>query len=164
MLTKSLVSKTVEGILNEAVHSELYASQLYRHVANQLQRIGYFGAQKFFAGESADELTHYQRHADYLNDRGTVARMPTVEAINDPIKSLGDALELAYETELQLGKDYERWYKACSEDMTTQRHLLFFLEEQQTSVGQYGDLLARMARAGSNEAAVLLIDQEMGED
>ena len=163
MLTKSLVSKTVESILNEAVHSELYAAQLYRHVANQLQRIGYFGGQKFFAGESADELTHYQRHADYLNDRGTVAKIPVIEAIADPVKGLGDALELAYETELQLGRDYERWYKACADDLTTQRHLLFFLEEQQTSVGKYGDLLARMARAGANEAAILLIDQEMGE-
>ena len=163
MLVKSLLSKTVEGMLNEAVQSELYASNLYKHVANQLQRLGYFGAQKFFAGESANELTHYQKHADFLNDRGTVAKIPMIEAITDPIGSLSDALEIAYETEMQLGKDYERWYKACAEDVTVQQFLLQFLEEQRKSVGEYGDLLSRLARAGSNDAAILMIDTEMGE-
>jgi ferritin len=163
MLVKSLLSKPIEAMLNEAVQSELYASHLYKHVANQLQRIGYFGAQKFFAGESADELTHYQRHADFLNDRGTVAKVPMLEAITDPVASLRDALEVAYETELQLGKDYDRWYKASSDDPTVQQYLLQFLEIQRKSVGEYGDLLARMDRAGTNEAAILMIDTELGE-
>lgn len=163
MLVKSLLSKSIEAVLNEAVQSELYASHLYKHVANQLQRIGYFGAQKFFAGESADELTHYQKHADFLNDRGTVAKLPMLEAITDPVASLRDALEVAYETELQLGNDYARWYKACSDDPTVQQYLLQFLEIQRAAVGEYGDLLARMDRAGDNEAAILMIDTELGE-
>lgn len=163
MLAKSLLTNTVEGALREAVQSELYASNLYKHVANMLQRIGYFGAQKFFLGESADELTHYQKHADFLNDRGSVAMIPMIEAIQENITSLNDAIELAYETELQLGKDYERWYKACADDVTVQQFLLEFLEIQRKSVGEYGDLLARLARAGSNEAALLMIDTELGE-
>ena len=85
-------------MLNEAVQAELYASHLYKHVANQLQRLGYLGAQKFFAGESADELEHYQKHADFLNDRGTVAKVPMLDAITDPVTTLRDALEIAYET------------------------------------------------------------------
>ena len=163
MLIKSLLSRPVEAALNEAVQAELYASHLYRHLSNQLQRIGYFGAQKFFAGESADELTHYQKHADYLNDSGTVAKIQTIDAITDQVSSLQDALEIAFETEVQLGKDYDRWYKVASDDPTTQQHLLQFLEIQRKSVGEFGDLLTRLARAGNNEAAILLIDQEMGE-
>ena len=163
MLVKSLLPKAIEAMLNEAVQSELYASHLYKHVANQLQRIGYFGAQKFFASESADELEHYQKHADFLNDRGTVAKVPMLEAITDPVASLRDALEIAYETELQLGKDYDRWYKASADEPSVQQHLLQFIEIQRKSVGEYGDLLARMDRAGANEAAILLIDQELGE-
>lgn len=162
MLIKSMLSRAVEAALNEAVQAELYASHLYRHIANQLQRIGYFGAQKYFAGESADELTHYQKHVDYMNDSGSVAKLPAIEAITDAVGSLQDALEIAFETEVQLGKDYERWYKVASDDPTTQQHLLQFLHIQRTSVGEFGDLLTRLDRAGANEAAILLIDQEMG--
>lgn len=164
MPVTSLLSKAVEAMLNEAVHAELYASNLYKHVSNQLQRVGYFGAQKHFASASAEELTHYQKLADFLNDRGTTAKIPTIEAMTEKVATLRDALELAYETELDLGRDYDRWYKtAAAEDPTTAQFLLFYLEEQRTSVGRYGDLLARLDRAGDNEAALLMIDNELGE-
>ena len=159
-MLKNLLSKTTEAMLNEAVQSELYASHLYKHLANQLQRIGYFGAQKHFASEAADELEHYQKLADLMNDMGSVAKVPMLEAITDKVASLRDALEIAYETELQLGQDYERWYK--DSPPMVQQALHFFLEQQRTSIGEYGDWLARLDRAGQNEAAILMIDNELG--
>ena len=162
-MQKKIISNKDEAALQQACHSELYASNLYRHLANQLQRIGYFGAQKFFSGESADELTHYQKHADFLNDSGTVAKVPSIEAMTDTVASLRDAVEIAYETETTLGQDYARWWNESS-DPTVKQHLLQFLEIQRKSVGEFGDLLARLDRAGQNEAAILMVDQEMGED
>lgn len=161
-MLKNLLSKQAEAMLNEAVQSELYASHLYRHLANQLQRLGYFGAQKHFAAEAADELTHYQKLADLMNDMGTVAKVPMLEACDERVGSLRDAVEIAYETEMQLGMDYQRWFKACADAPMVQQALLPFIEIQRTSIGEYGDLLARLDRAGNNEAAILLIDQEMG--
>lgn len=164
-MTMNLLSKQAEAMLNEAVQSELYTSHLYRHVANQLQRIGYFGGQKWFASEAADELEHYQKLADLMNDMGSVAKIPMLEAISasiDTVASLHDALKIAYETEVQLGKDYERWFKGCADAPMVQQALLQFLEIQRTSIGEYGDWLARLDRAGDNEAAILMIDQELG--
>lgn len=161
-MLKNLLSKQAEAMLNEAVQAELYISHLYKHVANQLQRIGYFGAQKHFAHESSEELEHYQKLADLMNDMGAVAKLPTLDAITDPIASLRDAIELAYETELQLGKDYERWYKGCSDAPLVQQALLEFLGIQRSSIGDYADWLVRLDRAGENEAAILLVDQELG--
>ena len=48
-MPKSLLSPEVKAALDEAIHAELYASNLYLHLANQLQRLGYFCAQAFFA-------------------------------------------------------------------------------------------------------------------
>ena len=163
MPVKSLLSKSVEAMLNEAIHAELYASHLYSHISNHMQRVGYFGAQKHFSGASSEELEHYRKLVGYLNDRGTIAKMPSVEAMTESYASLADALEAAYDAELSLERDYTRWYTAiCKDDPVTAQFLLFFLEEQRSSVGKYGDLLARLDRAGDNEAALLLIDQELG--
>lgn len=160
MLTKKMLS-----ILNDAIHSELFASNLYKHVANQLQRLGYFGAQKFFLSESSDELGHYQKIVDYINDRGLVATVPQIEAQNDSVTSLRDALTIGFETEKALGDDYSEWFKAAfAEDPVTAQFLLQYIEHQRKSIGEYSDLLARLDRAGSNEAALLMIDQEMGEE
>ena len=162
MLPKMIISQECKDMLDDAVHSELYASNLYKHIANQLQRIGYFGATKFFLKESADELVHYQLHVEFQNDVGTVAKVPMIEAMNDPIKSLSDAIETGYETELELYNDYKKWYGQTSDDPVVQQFLLQFLEFQRTSVGEYGDLLSRIQLMDGDKAGMLLIDQELG--
>ena len=162
MLPKMIISQECKDMLDDAVHSELYASNLYKHVANALQRLGYFGATKFFLKESADELVHYQLHVEFQNDVGTVAKVPMIEAMNDPIKSLSDAIETGYETELELYNDYKKWYSQTSDDPVVQQFLLQFLEFQRTSVGEYGDLLSRIQLMDGDKAGMLLIDQELG--
>lgn len=162
-MPKSLLSDDIRANLDEAAHAELYAAHFYRHLANQLQRLGYFGAQKFFAAESASELEHYQLHANFRNDSGDVAPVPAIEAMNEPIGTLQDAIEAAYDTELQLEKDYSRWYSACNKDPVTAEFLLQFLRIQRKSVGEYGDLKSRIELAGDNRAAILQIDTELGQ-
>jgi ferritin len=157
----NLLEKATEDMLNRAVHAELYASHLYKHVANQMQRAGFFGTQKFFAGESADELTHYQRIADYMNDRGAMAKVPALEACTDKVVNLVEAIDLGYDTELQLMRDYEKWYRECK-CVITQQFLLQFLELQRKSVGEYGDLLSRIEIVSDNMAGMLMIDRELG--
>lgn len=163
MTPSMIISANLKTMLDEAVHAELFASNLYKHIANQVQRLGYFGTQKFFLRESADELVHYQKHVDFQNDVGTVAAVPQIEAMTDPIKTLSDAIELGYETELDLYNSYKRWYDLASTDPVVQQFLLQFLEIQRTSVGEYGDLLARIQLVDQDKAGMLLIDQELGE-
>ena len=163
MIPTMIISANLKAVLDEAVHAELYAANLYKHIANQLQRLGYFGAQKFFLKESASELEHYQLHVDFQNDVGTVAKVPSIEAMNESIKSFSDAIELGYETELELYENYKGWYEQASSDPVVQQFLLQFLELQRTSVGEYGDLLARIQLVDQDKAGMLLIDQELGE-
>lgn len=163
MIPTMIISANLKAVLDEAVHAELYAANLYKHIANQLQRLGYFGAQKFFLKESASELEHYQLHVNFQNDVGTVAKVPSIEAMNEPIKTLSDAIELGYETELELYENYKNFYEQASGDPVVQQFLLQFLELQRTSVGEYGDLLARIQLVDQDKAGMLLIDQELGE-
>ena len=109
MLPKMIISADCKKMLDEAVHSELYASNLYKHIANQVQRLGYLGTAKFFLKESKDELKHYQLHVEFQNDVGTVAKVPMIEAMTDTIETLSDAIETGYETELELYNNYKEW-------------------------------------------------------
>jgi ferritin len=161
-MPKSMLTPAIKDMLDEAVRAELSASNLYLHVANQLQRLGFFGAQKFFLSESESERGHYQIIANYQNDSGTVAKVLAIPAMDEPVKTLRDALQTAYDTECQLERDYIRWYSACSKDPVTAEFLLQFLRGQRKSVGEYGDLLARLDLAGDDRSAILMIDNELG--
>ena len=162
MASTMIISADIKRMLDDAIHAELYAANLYKHIANQVQRLGYLGAMKFFLKESEAELDHYQRHAPFQNDVGTVAKVPMLEAMTDSVKSFSDAVELAYETELELYNTYKNMYSQTSSDPVVQQFLLQFLELQRTSVGEYGDLLARIELVDGDKAGMLLIDQELG--
>jgi ferritin len=130
--------------LQTAIQAELYQSNLWKHLANQLQRLGFFGSQKYFLAESAEELTHYQIIADFINDMGDVAMLPAIEAVTDKVGSIGDALEIGYETELDVLNQYKKIYKqAEEEDCAVAIFLQQFITIQVKAVGHYGDLLAK---------------------
>lgn len=163
-MLKPLINHAAEKILRDAVHAELHASNLYKHLSNQCQRLGLFGAAKYFANESSEELDHYAKIAQYFNDRGSVAPISAIEAIDEPIQDLEAALQLAYEFEVDLGQNYEKWYSTTlSNDPTTAQFLLQFLEIQRESVGAFGDWLTRLALVEGDKAGILMLDKELGE-
>ena len=160
MSIKSLLSANMKKWLQKSVESELYASSFYKHSANQLQRLGYFGGQAYYLKESADELEHYQGIVDFVNDMGDVVSVPKIDGVTDEIKSIGDTLDLAYELELDLLNQYKEFYEiAEDEDMAVAEFLLKYIKIQRKSVGEYGDLIARYKKCGSNEAAILGFDE-----
>lgn len=150
-MVQSLLKAEIKIFLEKSLASELYASNLYKHIANQLQRLGYFGAQSYYLKESAEELTHYQKLVDYCNDMGWVAPVPSVPKMSDKISNLMDALEVSYETELELMKHYEKFYKEAEDkysDCVTSSFLIEFMQIQRKSVGEYGDLITKLNLKG----------------
>jgi ferritin len=159
-MLKKLIPSSTETLLQQAVQSELYASHFYKHLANQCQRLGLFGAASYFKQESADELEHYQKWADYLNDVGYVAELPEIDACDAKVNGLQAALEIAHTIEVGLMQKYAGWYDKV--DVVTKQRMLEFIEIQRTSVGEYADLLARLDQGGDDKCAILLIDKELG--
>lgn len=162
-MVKSLLSKDMKSALQEALYLELYQSNLWKSLANQMQRSGFFGTQKYFLAESAEELTHYQMHVDFMNDMGDCADVPAIEAIKDKVKTIGDALELGYEMELEVYEKYKEIYKkAEDEDCVVAQFLLQFMEIQRKAVGHYGDLLAKYEVAESTKE-ILEFDEHIND-
>lgn len=160
-MAKSLLSAEIKILLEKALASELHVSNLYKHIANQLQRLGYFGAQSYFLKESADELSHYQKLSDYCNDMGWVAPVPAVPKMSDKISNISDALEISYEAELDLLNQYKKFYEEAEDkydDCITATFIQQFILIQVKSVGEYGDLIAKLALNGD----IYEFDEEMG--
>jgi ferritin len=157
---KNLLSPSMKKGLQKAIYAELYQSNLWKHIANQLQRLGFFGGQKYFLAESAEELTHYQIFVDFINDMGDVAEVPKIDAIEDEIDSMAAALQVAYDMELDVYNQYKKFYQeADEEDCAVGIFLQQFVTIQLKAVGDYGDLISRYNRCGTNEAAILEFDR-----
>lgn len=136
MVTKLLLKQEVVNILNEAGSLEMYAHLMYQHIANNLQRLGFFNLQKYFLAESGEELEHYNKLADYTNDMGGMLEVPALKQVPVKVTSIMDALTNAYTLEVNFLKKYQR-----------------------KSVGQYGDLISRFEK---NTTDVFEFDEYIG--
>ena len=163
MLVKSLLNAEMKKGLQQSIYWELYQSNLWKSLANQLQRLGLFGSQKYFLAESAEELTHYQIIVEFMNDMGDCADLPKIEAIEDKVKNIGDALEIGYETETDVYNHYKDFAKdALKEDLAVYSFLQQFIDIQVKAVGAYGDLLAKYKIAEETKE-ILEFDQHISD-
>ena len=149
--------------LQASIELELYQANLWKSFANQMQRLGYFGTQKYFLAESAEELTHYQMLVEFMNDMGDCADLPKIDAVTDKVLNIGEALELGYEMEMEVLNHYKKFYnEADEEDCAVGIFLQQFVTIQVQAVGHYGDLLAKYKVAETTKE-ILEFDQHIAD-
>jgi len=154
LIDKDCVSKIETGIKYELGHF-----YLYKHLAICMQAVGYFGAQAYFEKESLEENEHAQRHINFLNDVGVMAKLPTITPEKEVPNELYAAIELAYENEKDLLDYYKGVYKEdVVETPEIAEHLNFYIKTQVEAVGFYGDILATLESEKDNKNACLVVD------
>ena len=142
-------------MINDLGQMELEASQLYLHLANSMKSINFFGAASFFIKESNSEREHYSKLEDFMNNMGEQLEVRAISAVKSPVNELMEAFEKALEAEVDLLGEYEdAWEKGSPKVKALFHH---FIELQTESVGEYGDLIARLSRTSEP----ILIDQEL---
>lgn len=162
-MKKELISKPLKMALDELAQLELYNSHLYKHLANVCQKMGYFGAQKHFLKESAEEVEHYQKVVDFINDGGLLVDIGSVDAVSVTAETLGDLLEAAYNQEVVTEDKYSELASMCmGDDHVVYDFAIHVLQHQRKSVGEYGDLIARYETVKDNTSGILTIDKELG--
>jgi ferritin len=155
---EKLLTDIEQKELNKFGKLELTASQVYLHLSNRMKTLGYFGAEKFFLSESNSEREHYGKIEKFANDLGCELSVEALDAVECNCTDIKSALQMAYDMEKELMNSYET--SARKSDLTLKVVLLLqdFTTHQVGAVGEYGDLLARLALTDN----MLLFDQELG--
>jgi ferritin len=90
-----------------------------------------------------------------MNNLGEQLEVRAISAVKSPITDLMSAFQAALEAEVDLLGEYEEaWEKSSPKSKALFHH---FIELQTESVGEYGDLIARLSRTSEP----ILIDQEL---
>lgn len=144
--------------LNKFGTFELTASQTYLKLSNKMKSLGYFGAEKFFVSESNSEREHYLKLEAFANDLGAELDVPALQAGQCDCTDIRGALMMAYKMEKDLLMAYEESAQKMELSLKVRLLLQDFTTHQVGAVGEYGDLLARLALTDN----MLLFDQELG--
>jgi ferritin len=161
-MKQALINAGCVKKFESALKFELGHFYLYSMLANKMQMLGYFGAFDYFLAESREEVTHYQKHIDFLNDEGVLPKLPTLVPEKNEPSSLKEAIQTAYDNELDLLKYYREMYHEEEEEYAeVGTHLIFFLDTQRVAVGFYGDILATMESEKNNPNINMIIDKKL---
>lgn len=160
------LTKEMQSHLNEQISAEYDAFYVYENMASYFSRpsVGLAGFGKFFRKAADEEVEHARKFTEFVNRRGGVVTlkhiMPTPESTPQSFTSVKQAIALAIDKEIEVGRKIHTMHMVAGEnkDSEAQNFLDPFLTEQVESISKLRSMAARMELCDS---AIFLMDQEL---
>ncbi len=162
------MASTIE-MLAEHIASEELASRTYRYFQSWCGLNGWPGSEAYFMAESADELKHMQGFQSYVDDIFPPGSPPPIgkqAEIDAPPLRLIDCFSAALELEKKVMRELNAiGAQAVKEgDFDTLRFLQPYTQIGVESIRELTTFVQQLRLAGSDAAALLAFDHEIGED
>ncbi|RSK26691.1 ferritin [Bacillus sp. HMF5848] len=158
------MQKEVEQLINHLIHIEHLSTTLYLAMSAYLGKLNYTGMASWLKIQSDEERMHLLRLINYLVDRDGTVKIKALEAQPSDFGTPAETFEKVFEHEKFVTDSYRQAYPfAQSVDSQTAVIIQDFLREQTEEVAQAQKIYNRLKIAGPDGAAILLIDQELGQ-
>lgn len=157
--------------LNNQYNYERFSEAVYQAMAAHLDYLNLVGMAKYMRKRAGEEHTHADKFAEYLTDRNAVANLAALDAPQIPVQTdpmlVGfEVFTKALEHERTVTARIEALYRIAGEldDGMTRVFLHWFLAEQVEEEKSLEEILTKFRLASGNGAAILLVDEALGED
>lgn len=159
-----MLSTRMESALNDQINLEFQSAYAYLGMSLEMAHAGFSGAASWLQGQYEEELSHAFRIIKYVQDRmGTVtlgALTAPAARYEQPLDAFRDALE--HERRVTAAIDGLVTIAREENDSATENLLAWFVDEQVEEESTAATVIARLEMAGTNSAALLLVDSELG--
>lgn len=158
-----MLSTQMQDALNGQITKEFYASQLYLAMSAHFASLNLKGFAHWMRIQSDEERGHALKLFDFILDRGGSVELGAVE---QPPGEFGAPIEI-FQASLAHERRVTGWinqlYAAASaeNDYASQGFLQWFIDEQVEEEANASAMIDRLAMAGDNKAALLMLDTEM---
>ncbi len=147
-----LISKPMNGAMNQQIGNELAASNQYVAIAVYFDRDGLPMLARYFYRQAAEERDHAMRFVKFLVEADAEVRIPQIPAPTSRFKSAEEAVRLSLDSEMRVtGQINAIVDRAVKESDHTSRNMLeWFVSEQREEVTSMDTLLRMVRRAGES--------------
>lgn len=159
-----MLDKQIEKLLNNLIQIENVSSTLYLAMSAYMATKNYTGMSHWLRLQSLEERTHMLKLIDYVTDRNGYVEILTLPTQPFEFGSPLETFQKVLNHEQFVTKSYRQAYDFASKiDTQTAILLQEFLKEQVDEEAQSQVIVDRLTLAGNNPAAILVIDQELGQ-
>ena len=159
----TMVSATMENMLNKQIELEAYASFLYLSMASWCTKEGLNGCAEFMRRQSEEEMTHMMRLFDYIGEVDGHAHVPSVQQAPLTFESIQTLFQKVYAHEQKVTKSINRLVDQAykENDYSTLNYLQWFVEEQREEEDLMRTILDRIKLIGTGPMSLYYIDKEL---
>lgn len=152
-----------EKALNHHVTQELAASHRYLAAAANLSETGLDGMAGWMMAQSEEERSHAMKFYHYIHERNGSVRLQEIPRPPEDPTTAKEIFEEALRLEQATTQRIRALHRQAREgdDVALEVFLQWFIQEQVQEESQLNSILDRFRLAGSDHAALLLLDQEM---
>ncbi|MFZ5823359.1 MAG: ferritin [Bacillota bacterium] len=160
-----MLSQEMNQLLNRLIQLELYSAYLYLAIANYFHRLNLTGMAEWLRQQHEEEREHAQRLISYVNDLNGVVEIRGIPEMPVNFGSPLQAWQQVLEHERYVTQSYQEAYGLAlrAQDYQTAAQFDWFLREQVDEIAQSTRIVGRLQLSQGNPAALLLLDQEMGQ-
>lgn len=153
----------LEGI-NKQINREFYAAYLYLAMSAHFEDRSLEGFAAWMHAQAQEEKDHAMRLYDHLIERGAQVELGAISAPGTDFGSPLEVFEAALEHEKRVTEWIHEIYDMAVEahDHAAQLVLEWFVSEQVEEEDSVGTVVDQLRMAGDNQAAILMLDRELG--
>jgi ferritin len=161
----NVISKTIEKAVNDQINMELFSAYLYLSMSAYCESANLPGAAKWLRQQAKEEVAHGMKFFDFLNDRGGRVVLGAIEKPAGEFGSLREIFEQSLAHERKVTQSIHKLYTLASGegDIASLPLLQWFVSEQIEEEKNAGQIVELLKRAGSEGAALLFLDRQLGE-
>lgn len=159
-----MISKKMEGALNEQINRELFSAYLYLSMSSYAEINGLKGIATWFKVQYHEEMVHAMKFFEYINRQGGAVHL---KAIQEPQMNFESPLAIytaALEHERFITRSINELIEvAISEkDHASKAFLDWYITEQIEEEQNATEIVQTLKMIGENKAALFLYDKDLG--
>lgn len=163
--TQTPMKGAVKGAIEAQIGREFYAGYLYLSMAASFEAASLDGFGHWMRKQAEEEREHAMKLFDFLLDRGERVELQPIDAPPSAFRSALDTFEQALEHEKEVSRSINELYELAAKEQDHPARILlnWFVEEQVEEEKSAAAIVDRLAMAGDDSAAILMLDKEMGD-
>lgn len=158
-----MLSKSIENKLQDQIKKEAFSSQSYLAMACWADVNGYEGAATFLYAHSDEERMHMLKLVKYVNERGSQAHIPALDAPLGSYSSLKGIFESVLQHEIKVTQSINDIIDVCitEKDHITNNFMQWYVSEQMEEEMLARQLLDKLNIINDDSTGLYIFDNEL---
>lgn len=158
-----MISKRVENALNDQIKKEAQSSQFYLAMASWAETQGFNGVAAFLYTHSDEERFHMLKLVKFVNERGGVAIIPSLDAPPVNFNSINYVFEELLNHEVMVTESINNVVDVCLEekDYTTHNFMQWYVSEQIEEEALARTINDKIKMIGADKGGLYLFDRDL---